>query len=202
MPKKVEEERRRQILNAAAQCIAEEGVDGATMRKIAARANVSTGMLTYYYANKKEIIAAAIATAVEYGNQMLNRIAGRELSPRRLEAFYKLLTVDRDEEIRPWAFWIELWAEAARDPDLHPPDGGFITKAHAWIAQCVRAGIEEGTFAPDLDPELAALILHALVMGLGISTTLDPTAVPATRAFEAAKQAIALLRARPCACAD
>lgn len=202
MPKKLEEERRRQILNAAAQCIAEEGVDGATMRKIAERANVSTGMLTYYYANKKEIIAAAIATAVEYGNQMLNQIAGRELSPRRLEAFYKLLTVDRDEEIRPWAFWIELWAEASRDPDLHPPDGGFITKAHAWIAQCVRAGIEEGTFAGDLDPELVALILHALVMGLGISTTLDPTTVPATRAFEAAKQAITLLRARPCACAD
>ena len=52
----IEQRRRRHILRVVATVVAEEGFTGATMRKIADRAGVSTGMLTYYYKNKREIL--------------------------------------------------------------------------------------------------------------------------------------------------
>ena len=50
---RIEQRRRVQILRAAAEVVAEEGFEGATMRKIAERAGVSAGMLNYFAAHTR-----------------------------------------------------------------------------------------------------------------------------------------------------
>jgi AcrR family transcriptional regulator len=200
MAKRQEELRRRQILTATMRCVAEEGIEGATMRRIAQRANVSTGMLTYYYANKMELIAAAMNAARAHGEERRDRVAGPHPNPRRLEALFELALVDRDEETGPWAFWIEYWSQGTRRPELHPRE--FFASAHAWINACVVAGVEEGVFADDIDPRLMTIFLHALLIGLGIETTLNPAGVPPNLALDVAKLAFAKLRAAPHSAAE
>ena len=58
-------ERRRQIWKAVITCVSEDGIAGATIRKVAECAGVSTGMVTYYYPNKKELITATFAAATD-----------------------------------------------------------------------------------------------------------------------------------------
>src|SRR5579884_1919109 len=97
-----EEQRREQILDAAARCVEERGIDGATMRLIAKRANVSTGMLTYYYANKQELINAMIARSREHFAQRIAGVVGNEPTPRRLDALFELMLTERDEKTGSW----------------------------------------------------------------------------------------------------
>src|SRR4051794_38603485 len=77
--------RRRQITRAAIECVAEGGIDGATVRRVAERAGVSTGMVSYYYATKKELIAAAIAAAAADFNELLDGLLEGDFGPRRLD---------------------------------------------------------------------------------------------------------------------
>ena len=56
-------ERRERILQAMAQSVVEEGIQGASLRKVAKRANATTGMITHYYRSKNELIVEALRSA-------------------------------------------------------------------------------------------------------------------------------------------
>jgi len=180
------------ILDAVAACIAEEGIEGATIRRIAERANVSTGMLTYYYANKREMLAAALDTAGTHLRERIDSVAGPEPGPQRFDAVFNLLFTSRDEETRPWAFWVEYWAAATREPEVgnqHPPFAGMQANMTKWI----EAGMRDGFFPPETDPVKGAKMLHALMIGLGMTTCL--TDLTTREAEDITQMAISLLRA-------
>ncbi len=57
MPRFVDvEERREELTDAAARLIARAGIGAATMRDVAAEAGLSTGSLTHYFADKRELL--------------------------------------------------------------------------------------------------------------------------------------------------
>ena len=105
--KEREERRRAQILRAVAQCVAEEGIDGATFRKIARRANVSTGMVSYYFENKKDLVKAARAAAADHFSERSTEILGEGSSRdtvsdlRHIEALFQIAFPSRDQDTPP-----------------------------------------------------------------------------------------------------
>jgi AcrR family transcriptional regulator len=52
-------DRRQQILEAALDIFAEEGFEGATTKEIAGRADVTPGLIYFYFPNKEELFCAA-----------------------------------------------------------------------------------------------------------------------------------------------
>ena len=52
-------ETQEQILDAAMQCIVRDGLEGATMRSVAREADVSLGLLSYHFDDKRSLIVAA-----------------------------------------------------------------------------------------------------------------------------------------------
>ena len=48
-----------QILDAAMSCIGRDGIDGASMRNVAREADVSLGLLSYHFDDKRSLIVAA-----------------------------------------------------------------------------------------------------------------------------------------------
>ena len=54
--------KRKELLGAAISVIAQDGFAGASLRKVAERAGCSTGTVTYYFANKEEMMAAVISS--------------------------------------------------------------------------------------------------------------------------------------------
>lgn len=80
-------ERVEQILKAAAELLAEGGVDALTMRSLAARAQIPVATIYRYFANREEIIAAyldheleQIDAAVEAAVLALDRVTARSLT--------------------------------------------------------------------------------------------------------------------------
>src|SRR3546814_4693131 len=54
-----EAERREDLISATLDCIAEFGIQGATVRQIAARAGVTGGLIRHYFASKDQMLQAA-----------------------------------------------------------------------------------------------------------------------------------------------
>jgi AcrR family transcriptional regulator len=58
-------DRRQQILEAALDVFADEGFEGATTKEIAARADVTQGLIYFYFPSKEELFLAAFAHQAE-----------------------------------------------------------------------------------------------------------------------------------------
>lgn len=54
-----------QILDATIACIVRDGLDGASMRNVAREADVSLGLLSYHFDDKRSLIEAAFQLATD-----------------------------------------------------------------------------------------------------------------------------------------
>ena len=162
-PSAIELRRKRQILRVVAAVVAEEGFDGATMRKIAERAGVSTGMLTYYYKNKRDLIMDMLRDAYERSVHNIDAALGEQPGPERVEAVFNQMLEGNKLHVFPLRFWIAYWAEAVRDEELR----GFSLKAPTRdvFYRSIEAGINHGELRADLDLDLAADLLMTVWQG-------------------------------------
>ncbi len=180
-------EQRERILQATAACIAEHGIDGATIRLVAKQAGVSVGMVQYYFPTKKELIAATHLSAVQEVRRLADALAGSERGPQRVEAMFRALLTDQEGSIPPWSFWLWYWAEATIEPDLRIQHEERFRLTREILAESIRLGIEHGEFREDLDPLLAADLAFSLLNGLAIEVTIAEHIMPAERALRAAE---------------
>lgn len=167
------QDRRRQIIGVVAACVSEEGVGGVTMRKVAKRAGASTGMVTHYFSSKTELLREL---SLEAERAMRNRIIDRVGTRPGLEWILTLIEeslAPADTTALPWAFWLEYWAAAARDPELAGHYASRLRRLRRDIARSVEACVREGTFRADLDIDLAAESLLTMINGYGLHSTLD-----------------------------
>lgn len=161
-------DRRQQILGAVSSCVSEEGMGAVTLRNIARRIGATTGMLTHYYANRTALLKD-IATSAEAALQ--DRITRRPTRDQRdgwLCALFDESLAPSIPGTLPWGFWLEYWASAERDPELGQHSVERLDALRRQVEDCVRAGVEDGTFRSDLNVEDAAQTIVAFMHGLGI----------------------------------
>jgi AcrR family transcriptional regulator len=112
----VQEERRRQIVDAGACCVRRSGFHGASMAEIAQAAGLSVGQIYRYFENKEAIVSAIVARDVaevrEWFAEMQDDEGGMvdailENCGAAIDEHY-----DRDRA----ALELEVAAEAARNP--------------------------------------------------------------------------------------
>jgi len=196
MPKIVDHEaRRRQIVEASWRIIAAQGLAGATMRKIAAEAGCSTGRLTHYFANREEIVLAALRAAYDAAQARMGRVRERPSSPaERLTGYLEeTLPLDR-KRLAEWKVWIAFWGAAAAHPALARENDERLAAWAAALAPLVAA------VAPGCDADQEAEALIGLTNGIGLQAAVHPTAANKRRARETLAHAVATLpgrRARP-----
>jgi AcrR family transcriptional regulator len=109
--------RRDQILSAAAKLFGENGFHGSSMAELAKRAGMSVGHIYHYFENKDAIIEALVDREIEELPFMLDEVySGDDVLTTlmdRLDA-----TVDRHLDRDKLPLWLEILAEAARNPRI------------------------------------------------------------------------------------
>ena len=168
MPKQVDHgARRRQLVEASWTVIAREGLEGATLRKVAAAANCTTGRIAHYFSGRDELILSALSAAYAGAGRRMAAIAKTESDPqtRLRRVVCEALPLDA-ARLREWKVWIVFWGAAASDEDLAQENArrykqwqGLLSKLVADIAG--PDGVDEH-----------ALALVSMVDGLGIRATL------------------------------
>lgn len=165
------EERRQQILEAAARVFADKGYHRATTREIAEAADLAEGTIYNYFAGKDDLLMALVGQMAEL--------------PER-DALYSQ-SVDRD----PGEFFVEHFAQrmmqiepnyrllVAMLPEIlhHPPlreryVSELMQPAIAMMERHVRARIENGQLRP-VNAALTARTIVALMAGMQVLMLFD-----------------------------
>jgi len=101
--------RKNSLIRATLSLIATEGIDAATVRVIAQRANVTQGLIRYYFSTKEELILAAyeyhMNAMVEISNEALKSVKDKKPTDRLVEFIYASLTppVANSDSVALWA---------------------------------------------------------------------------------------------------
>ncbi|GAA5044820.1 TetR/AcrR family transcriptional regulator [Streptomyces similanensis] len=178
--------RRERILDAALEVLAADGIVGLTHRKVASRADVPLGSVTYHFASLAELRTRAFAW---YVGQRSAEYAALFTDVATREDLVDVL-VDMVQEgparHRSAVLGFELRLAALRDPALRALTHEWTTASRAVLARFT--GPET---AARLDALLEGMIMHALLSTdreprertrAAIAQTLGPTtATPATR---------------------
>ena len=156
------------ILTAVTNAIASRGVRGLRVQQVADEAGVSVALLYYHFESRLELIRAALHHAYE---RAPSTSALSEPQPglsgfENLEAAL-LAELDHGKALRDFAIvWGEAMASSVFEPQLR---GDVREVCGSWsdeVARVIRVGVEDGSIADDVDPEIAAETLTVLVDGL------------------------------------
>ena len=151
------------IVHAARRLFLEDGVDGASLRAIAAAAGTSIGMVYYYFATKDELFFAVVEEL--YGRLLQDieaAIAPDVPVPQRIERLFLRVARLSDEELLVMRLIVrEALTSSTRFARLRQR---FQTGHIPLIARLVADGFTSGAFNPQLHPMVAMLS----VAGMGI----------------------------------
>ncbi len=165
MPRQVDhDERREAIANALWRLVTRDGVEAASIRKVAAEAGCSAGSLRHYFDSQSQLLAFAMELVID---RVGSRIAALQPDDHlgRLE---QVLPLD-DQRRAEAEVWLAFTARALVDPALRP----LRDDAHRALRGLCEAA------APDRGEAL-----HALVDGLALHGILDPGRTTPTRQIE------------------
>ena len=158
MPTASQEEKRRQILDAAVRAFARKGYHACRVGEIAEEAGVAYGLVYHYFGSKEEVLETIFR---ETWTQMLARV--REVQEEGGPA---------DEQVRKvTALLLRTWrrdpdlvrvlvTEVTRSPEQLRQQIDEIGHAYEALESIIAHGQETGEFRDDLDPKVAATVFY------------------------------------------
>ena len=173
------DERRDQMLTAAAALIAERGFDDTRIADVAERVSASPALVVYYLGTKDKLLTEALRYSEKSFYAAAEDLLGADpgVVPR-LETLVAWTCLPEEQEQSPgtWGLWFDLWAQAFRHPEVKKDRVELDQSWRSMIARVVRDGVEAGEVEP-LDVEDFAIAFAALLDGLSIQTALDDPVV-------------------------
>lgn len=168
MPPEYLEFRRKQIVQAAWELFAQKGYRETTMRDLAAKLGVSTGVLYTYFKGKGEILEALEARSFGRNSALYDRLS-QEKSVRRAIATilgeYAVNWESPEWRVASRAN-INLTVESLRHEELRSSVASLYRSSTGRLTDLIKRGVEAGEFAEDIDPVVYSHFLSALFLGL------------------------------------
>lgn len=158
--------RRAQLFRAATEVIANESFGGATLKKVAAAAGVSTGTVNHYFANKSDLLIQTLKhIETEWERDVRNAVAGDSSGRTKIEAVVRAAGPLSTLNKLRWRVWTAAWGEAFRSDDMR----STLRETHAnWRSTLADtfALIQPGHDGAVADLRTVARLYDALQNGL------------------------------------
>jgi TetR/AcrR family transcriptional repressor of bet genes len=161
------DQRRQDIAAITIDLVAREGMEAATIRRIAAEAGFSTTAVTSYFADKQELLAWAFEVLAADGERQFEAALAREPS----DILGPLLTMVPwcPANVRRWKAYLAFWDQGARDAEL----AGLLAQSTDVGLSFVQTLLRREA-AGQADLEAVARLLNALIQGLSLQMLVDP----------------------------
>jgi AcrR family transcriptional regulator len=176
---KVDHLRKPQIVAAAAEVIYQRGLLETRIGDIAEQAGTSAPTILYYFKSKDRLFEEVVDQS---DRDFYGRLTdGQARHERASEKLVHLIeeTSRGPGGINDYTLWMELWVRARRDRAVRQNYFRLNGRERTLIADIVRAGQESGEFRRGADADEFALVLSALLDGLGVQVTLgQPDVTP------------------------
>lgn len=184
MPRKPDPNNTRsnEIIRATIRCLARSGFSQLTMKRLAAEAGVSQGILHYYFKDKRAILAAAAGHVMDdLDLRAKSESANRRDASSRLRAMIKACLAVATADLEFWTVFMALWGESLHDPALASINKAAYRRARRAIGGIIEQGVRDGDFKPTNIVDTSAMVL-ALIDGMSLQLTFDKSLMTLTKA--------------------
>ncbi|WP_394846489.1 TetR family transcriptional regulator [Pendulispora brunnea] len=161
----------RQVAIAVFGLVADHGIDGTSMRAVAAATGLSTGTLNYHFENKRGLIRFALSYAYQPPPDWSAHEGDTGSALRRLFQRYLL---QRDQVRVWWRFWCAITAAASSDPEMAEWQMRTHQALVGFFAAVLGPAERRGELASRVDADAEAERLVALAHGLALRQLVDP----------------------------
>lgn len=170
----------RELVGAAIQIVAEEGVAAATFDTIGKRAGFSRGLVTQRFGSKDGLIRSVIAYLHDWQNEMLEAIEVSEMDGlTALIAFILVHCESLREAPEADAYFMLLAASVADRQDTRPAFAESHEVERVLIRGFIERGQASGHIRQDVDADAEALMAGCSLLGLRMQCLIDPAFDPA-----------------------
>ena len=175
--RRVPDERRQHLIRATLDCIAERGLQAATVREIAVRAGVTNGLIRHYFETKDHMIHEAYrATMGEM--TALAREAGHSVVGHPRERLRRFVTANFSPpvlDIRRLTLWASFISMIHVDPEMAAIHRDAYLEFRSEVEQLVAEVFSEaGMAAGEAECQSAATKINAIIDGLWLEGAMAP----------------------------
>jgi AcrR family transcriptional regulator len=185
------DERRQQIAALSCRLIASRGLDGLTIRTVAAEIGFSTAVITHYFHNKRDLLRHTYEFAA---SRAVSREGNSHAYPADLWEYLSAILPIDEIAIENWRVFIAFWGAAYGDPELADRQRYFVRAARDDITE--RLPPYTGELSLVMREELSRRLL-ATLMGIATQAAFDPEEWPATRQLRSLSGVFDALLQRP-----
>lgn len=189
------EERREEIVEAAWRIIERKGLAGADLREIAGEGGYTTGVITHYFRDKRELMTSVFGLVVD---RSMARMAKALAKAGLMEALAQVLPLD-EERRREATVWLALVSASLTDAQLAEELRLRYRQAREAMLPVFRTSLEE---VLGEDPEEIGDELLAMVDGITVDALSDPERYPPGRQLALLRRALIRLGLPAAASAD
>jgi TetR/AcrR family transcriptional repressor of bet genes len=160
MPKVGQEPiRRQQMIEATMACIRDEGVNRATMQRIAKRAGLTSGLIVHYFTDKAGLFEAVYRELYRALTEVTrSRLAGAKTPVERLHAILDAQLSDEMLQPDVMATWCALYSLVPETPALARLERAYERRIESNLLAALREmGLPKGE-ASNITDELTSLI--------------------------------------------
>jgi AcrR family transcriptional regulator len=169
---------RQRLLQAAGEVFAQRGYDRASLDDVATAAGLTKGAVYSSFAGKDDLFYALMRERIDERLALVTEAIERQATVRDItrdagSGLAQLMASQRDWHL----LFIEFWARAVRDPELHEEFTRERRSVRGLIAQFLQTrATEAGINLPAPADQLAVAVL-ALSNGIAIEHLADPDTV-------------------------
>jgi TetR/AcrR family transcriptional regulator, transcriptional repressor of bet genes len=178
-----EEQRRAQIVDAALTVAARDRLDHLTVRRVAAEAGLSPGLVFHHLTDKETLLLAVLDRLIERTLLLVEPVAAHSGSTADPSAGEELLGRVRndlariEEERELIELFFDFWVMGTRHPEVRDRIAGALRAYRAALLPLAAAVVaEEPVRFAGTDPERVAALVVAFVLGHAVQAVLDPDA--------------------------
>ena len=183
MPRIVDhEERRREVAAAVLRVVARSGLNGVTMREVAAESGWSTGVLSHYFDSKRHLLHEALVEVSRQAGLHLREAIGLQRTPlATLRALLEEMLPLDERRTALCQVFSYFYGEGAAGGATAKELSSYYRVWRRFVCDAIVAGQTDGSIRDDVNPELMAEVLVSMADGLGLQATFDRTALPPER---------------------
>ncbi|PKL37228.1 MAG: hypothetical protein CVV44_16475 [Spirochaetae bacterium HGW-Spirochaetae-1] len=164
--------RRSQLIKAAYRVLSKKGYHDFTIRDIAKEANLSTGLVHYYFKNKQDLLVSVLKDINENLRRFLDKSFEQLDSPvEKLRVFMThAFELAKDEEYFSVIF--DFWTLSNNNDRMHRANMKLLKSYRDECRRIIEEGIRQGVFNT-IDVEYTTAIIISVIQGMIIQYVID-----------------------------
>jgi AcrR family transcriptional regulator len=164
--------RRTQLTEVTAELISQIGLDAVTLRNVARRAGWTTGAVTHYFVDKRDLLLATFRSRADLARRRVETSVanGATLLDALIDA---ALPLD-DERLEWWRVWLAFWGAAIGDAELTAEQHDRQLSFCSTVERGLQAEREAGRLRAGTDVAFESRQLTAVLDGIAVQAVFDP----------------------------